>query len=160
MTRRALSAVLLVCALAVPAAAPAWAGGDCPSGTGRLTSNALTANVCVPGQSPANPGPSSNGASSGAPSSGSPSAGEPSPYKWSRNYLDDSRPAGSQVGDPCWNTDAAGNQTPAAGNVVQETPETPPNAVVWKLVRDPASDPHWRLREVIPFTDQPGPRPS
>jgi predicted lipid-binding transport protein (Tim44 family) len=30
----------------------------------------------------------------------------------------------------------------SAGKVVQETPETPPNPVVWTLVRDPASNPH------------------
>ena len=44
-----------------------------------------------------------------------------------------------------------------AGKVVQETPETPPNAVVWTLVREPATDSHWRLQKVTPFTDQPGP---
>lgn len=43
-----------------------------------------------------------------------------------------------------------------AGSVVLETPETPPNAVVWTLVREPATDAHWRLFKVTPFTDQPG----
>ena len=42
----------------------------------------------------------------------------------------------------------------AAGNVVQETPETPPNAVVWTLVREPATDAHWRLQKVTPSTEQ------
>ena len=41
-----------------------------------------------------------------------------------------------------------------AGKVVQETPETPPNAVVWTLVREPATDAHWRLQKVTPSTEQ------
>jgi hypothetical protein len=44
-----------------------------------------------------------------------------------------------------------------AGNVVFETPETPPNPIGWTLVREPATDPHWRLFKVTPFTDRPGP---
>ncbi len=44
-----------------------------------------------------------------------------------------------------------------AGKVVLESPETPANAVVWTLVREPASDPHWRLLKVTPFTDRPAP---
>lgn len=44
-----------------------------------------------------------------------------------------------------------------AGDIVLESPETPANAVVWTLVREPASDPHWRLFKVTPFTDRPAP---
>jgi hypothetical protein len=43
------------------------------------------------------------------------------------------------------------------GAVVQDTPETPPNAVLWTLVREPATDLRWRLSKVTPFTDRPGP---
>ena len=114
MMRRLLPMALLANALVVPLSRPA-AAGDCPSGSGRVTDNYLSANVCVPGQGAASPGPSSNASPAGGGGSGSSGSSEPSPYRWNRTYLDDPRPSGSFGGNPCWNTDAAGNRTPAAG---------------------------------------------
>lgn len=85
MKRRVLAlSVLSAWVLAVPVSRPAFAAGECPSGVGSIGDNALTANVCVPGQAPANAGPSSGGTSSGGSSSSG--SGEPSPYKWQRDY--------------------------------------------------------------------------
>ncbi len=44
-----------------------------------------------------------------------------------------------------------------AGEVIQDSPGTPAGASLWTLVREPATDAHWRLFEVTPFTDQAGP---
>ena len=43
-----------------------------------------------------------------------------------------------------------------AGKVIQDSPETPPSAVLWTLVREPPTNPRWRLSNVTPFTDRPG----
>ena len=44
-----------------------------------------------------------------------------------------------------------------AGRVVQDSPGAPAGAVLWTLVREPATDRHWRLFKVTPFTSsQPG----
>ena len=40
------------------------------------------------------------------------------------------------------------------GKVVQDTPGSPPGAALWTLVREPATDTHWRLFKVNPLTNQ------
>ena len=44
-----------------------------------------------------------------------------------------------------------------AGKVIQNSPGIPPGAALWTMVREPATDAHWRLWRVTPFTTEPGP---
>lgn len=41
-----------------------------------------------------------------------------------------------------------------AGKVVQDSPSAPPSAALWTLVREPATDTHWRLFKVNPLANQ------
>ena len=43
------------------------------------------------------------------------------------------------------------------GTVIQDSAGVPPTAILWTLVREPATDAHWRLFKVTPLTDQAGP---
>lgn len=40
----------------------------------------------------------------------------------------------------------------STGAVIQDSPGLPPSPVLWTLVREPDTDPHWRLLRVTPFT--------
>jgi hypothetical protein len=99
VSRTALPVFLFL--LVMPAmASTSFAAAGCPEGVGRLSSDALSAGVCVPGGQSPDVTPVATGGRSGSSNGGSTSGGAPSPYQWQRTYPDEYPSALRTTGNP------------------------------------------------------------